>query len=93
MRKDVPPYVKAAREPLSYVGVNSIGLKRRGFSLEQVNHIQDIYRVLFVKSNNVRKAIETIEKDIDQSIEKEQILTFLRHADRGIMKGFRQSHE
>lgn len=93
VRKDVPPFVKAAREPLSYAGVNSIGLKRRGYSTEQVNHIQDIYRILFVKNNNVRKAIETIEKDLEHSIEKEQILTFLRHADRGIMKGFRQSHE
>jgi UDP-N-acetylglucosamine acyltransferase len=90
VRKDVPPYVKAAREPLSYVGVNSIGLKRRGFTSEQVNHIQDIYRILFVKGNNVKKAIDIIDVTIRESAEKEAILAFLNQADRGLMKGFKQ---
>ncbi|MFZ1749510.1 MAG: acyl-ACP--UDP-N-acetylglucosamine O-acyltransferase [Saprospiraceae bacterium] len=90
VRKDVPPYVKAAREPLSYVGVNSIGLRRRGFSNEQVNHIQDIYRILFVKGNNVKKAIDIIDATIQESPEKESIMDFLSKADRGLMKGFKQ---
>ena len=90
VRKDVPPYVKAAREPLSYVGVNSIGLRRRGFSIEQVNHIQDIYRILFVKGINVKKAIETIDATIRESAEKAFIMQFLMQADRGLMRGFRQ---
>jgi UDP-N-acetylglucosamine acyltransferase len=90
VRKDVPPYVKAAREPLSYVGVNSIGLKRRGFTADQVNHIQDIYRILFVKGNNVKKAIDIIDVTIRESAEKEAILAFLNQADRGLMKGFKQ---
>ncbi len=90
VRKDVPPFVKAAREPLSYVGVNSVGLKRRGFTTEQINHIQDIYRILFVKGNNVKKSIETIEATIQESAEKAQILGFLDQADRGLMKGFKQ---
>jgi len=90
VRKDVPPYVKAAREPLSYVGVNSVGLRRRGFTIEQVNHIQDIYRILFVKGNNVKKAIETIDATIHESAEKAFIMQFLMQADRGLMKGFRQ---
>jgi UDP-N-acetylglucosamine acyltransferase len=90
VRKDVPPFVKAAREPLSYVGVNSIGLRRRGYTIEQVNHIQDIYRILFVKGNNVKKALETIDATIPESTEKDFILTFLNQADRGLMKGFRQ---
>lgn len=90
VRKDVPPFVKAAREPLSYVGVNSVGLKRRGFSIEQINHIQDIYRILFVKGTNVKKSIETIEVTIQESAEKNQILGFLNQADRGLMKGFKQ---
>jgi UDP-N-acetylglucosamine acyltransferase len=89
VRKDVPPYVKAAREPLSYVGVNSIGLKRRGFSGDQINHIQDIYRILFVKGHNVKKAIDIIEATIHESSEKDYILQFLNQADRGLMKGFR----
>lgn len=90
VRKDVPPFVKAAREPLSYVGVNSVGLKRRGFTTEQINHIQDIYRILFVKGDNVNKSIETIEATIRESAEKQQILGFLNKADRGLMKGFKQ---
>jgi UDP-N-acetylglucosamine acyltransferase len=90
VRKDVPPYVKAAREPLSYAGVNSIGLKRRGFTSEQVNHIQDIYRILFVKGHNVKKAFEIIEATVPESPEKEYIIQFLTRADRGLMKGFKQ---
>lgn len=90
VRKDVPPYIKAAREPLSYAGVNSIGLRRRGFSNKQINHIQDIYRVLFVKGYNTSQAITIIETTINATAERETILDFLGQSDRGIMKGFRQ---
>ena len=93
VRKDVPPYVKAAREPLCYVGVNSIGLRRRGFTSEQINHIQDIYRILYVQGNNTTKAIELIEATIHHSEERDRILTFVRSADRGIMKGFRHNNQ
>jgi UDP-N-acetylglucosamine acyltransferase len=89
VRKDVPPYVKAAREPLSYAGVNSIGLRRRGFTNDQINHIQDIYRILFVKGYNIHKALDTIEATIPNSDEKEYILSFVKGADRGLMKGFK----
>jgi UDP-N-acetylglucosamine acyltransferase len=84
VRKDVPPYVKAAREPLSFVGVNSIGLRRRGFSNEEINHIQDIYRILF------SQAIGLIEATISASPFREKILGFIKDGDRGIMRGFRQ---
>ena len=89
VRKDVPPFVKAAREPLSYAGVNSIGLRRRGFSNKQINHIQDIYRILFVKGHNTRQAIQIIETTINSTAERETILDFMGQTDRGIMKGFR----
>lgn len=91
VRKDVPPFVKAAREPLSYAGVNSVGLRRRGFSNKQINHIQDIYRILFVKGYNTRQALRTIEATIKASPEREKILSFLAETDRGVMKGFRQT--
>lgn len=91
VRKDIPPFSKAAREPLSYVGVNSIGLRRRGFSTKQINHIQDIYRILFVKGYNTSQAINIIEATINATAEREQILTFLHDSDRGIMRGFRPS--
>jgi len=88
VRKDVPPYVKAAREPLSYVGVNSVGLKRRGFNLDKINHILDIYRILFVRGYNVSKALSIIETEIPVSDERDEIITFVRETGRGIMKGY-----
>ncbi|HRW75712.1 MAG: acyl-ACP--UDP-N-acetylglucosamine O-acyltransferase [Lewinellaceae bacterium] len=90
VRKDVPPYVKAAREPLSFAGVNSIGLRRRGFTNEQVHAIQEIYRILFVRGYNTSQALTLIESTIPASIERDNILQFIQNADRGIMRGFRQ---
>ena len=87
-RKDIPPYTKAAREPLSYVGVNSIGLRRRGFTNEQINHIQDIYRILFLKGFNVTQSINIIEADVPATPERDEILSFIARSTRGIMKGF-----
>ena len=91
VRKDVPPFVKAAREPLSYVGINSVGLRRRGFSSGQINEIQDIYRVLFVKNNNLAKGLEIIETDFKPTEVRDEILDFIRNSNRGVMKGFGQS--
>jgi UDP-N-acetylglucosamine acyltransferase len=88
VRKDVPPYIKAAREPLSYVGINSVGLRRRGFSDEKINEIQDIYRTLFVKNNNVTKAMNIIEADFKPTEVRDEILNFVQNSQRGIMKGF-----
>ncbi len=93
INKDVPPYVKAARLPLSYVGVNSVGLRRRGFTSEQINHILDIYRILFVHNSNLSKALSLVDNDISSSDEKDTILSFIRDSVRGIMKGFRQRHD
>ncbi len=89
VRKDIPPFIKAAREPLSYVGVNSIGLRRRGFSNKQINHILDIYRILFVRGYGISKAIGIIETTIEATPERDLILKFLSSADRGVLKGFR----
>jgi UDP-N-acetylglucosamine acyltransferase len=91
VRKDIPPFVKAAREPLSYAGVNSVGLSRRGFSREDINMIHEIYRILFVKHRNVKNAVIEIETTIPHSEFKEQILLFIRDADRGVMKGYKHS--
>jgi UDP-N-acetylglucosamine acyltransferase len=87
-RKDIPPYVKAAREPLSYVGVNSIGLRRRGFTNEQINQIQEIYRIIYRKNYNVSQAINIIEADVPATPERDEILTFINSSARGIMKGY-----
>jgi UDP-N-acetylglucosamine acyltransferase len=93
VRKHVPPYVKAAREPLSYAGVNVIGLQRRGFSPEQILEIQEIYRTLFVKGHRISNAVKIIEQEIKPSADRERILAFIEEAnvsEIGIMKGFRQ---
>lgn len=89
VRKDVPPFIKAAREPLSYAGINSIGLRRYHFSPDQIDHIQSIYRTLYLKGFNTTQAVEQIQSKIDDSPERETILNFIRNADRGII-GFRQ---
>jgi|SRR3954468_20698768 len=87
VRKNVPPFTKAAREPLQYVGINSVGLRRRGYTNESVLEIEDIYRTLFVKGLNVANAIAVIEQEAPSSKEKEEILRFIRESKEGIMKG------
>ncbi len=88
VRKDVPPYVKAAREPLTYCGINSVGLRRRGFSNERINDIQEIYRNLYLSGLNNAKALEKIETLIPSSEERDNITSFVRQSERGIMKGY-----
>lgn len=89
VRKDVPPYVKAAKEPISYAGINSIGLRRRGFDNSKINEIQNIYRILFQKKFNTSQAVEIIETEFKATQERDEILTFIRSSQSGIMKGFR----
>lgn len=88
LMKDVPPFVKGARLPVSYVGVNSVGLRRNGFSKDQVHNIQDIYRKLFVEDNNITQAIESIKSEFPESTEKTEILDFIEVSSRGLMKGY-----
>jgi len=88
VRKNVPPFVKVAREPLSYAGVNSVGLRRRGFSNKQINNIHEIYRILFVKGISVTKAIAYIETNINATPERDKILSFIDGTEKGIVKGF-----
>ena len=89
VRKDVPPFVKAAKEPISYAGINSIGLRRRGYDNDKINEIQNIYRILFQKNYNVTQALSIIETEFEATAERDEILTFIRNSQSGIMKGFR----
>ena len=86
--KDVPPYIKAGRTPLSYAGVNSVGLKRRGFSLEKINHILDVYRIIYNKNLNTSQALNYIEEELAATDERDEIVTFIRESGRGIIKRF-----
>ena len=88
INKDIPPYIMAAREPIQYCGVNSIGLRRRGFSSEQIRGIQDTYRLLFQPGLNVSQAMERIETDLPSSLERDEIILFVRNSPRGILKGY-----
>ncbi len=91
VRKDVPPFTKAAREPLTYAGVNSIGMRRRGFTPEKIVEIQEIYRLIFLKGMNNSKALDAVEKEMPVSVERDYIINFIRSSDRGVMKGFSTS--
>ena len=90
VRKDVPPYIKAAREPLSFVGINSIGLRRRGFADDKIKEIQDIFRILYQNNNNNTQALLKIETEIDASPERDEIVSFVQNSGRGIMKGYQK---
>jgi UDP-N-acetylglucosamine acyltransferase len=90
VHKDVPPYIRAANEPMSYIGVNTIGLGRRDFTTEQITLIQDIYRILYVFNQNVTKGLAQIRKDMSESPELTQILHFIEtESTRGIIRGLR----
>jgi UDP-N-acetylglucosamine acyltransferase len=84
--KDVPPYIKAGRSPLSYVGVNSVGLQRRGFTIEKINSILEIYRNIYMRGLNITQATQFIEKELPDSEEKSEILKFIKDSKRGILK-------
>lgn len=87
VRKDVPPYTKSGREPLTYAGINSVGLRRRNFTDEQIADIQEIYRYVYQKGLNIQTALSEIEEQIRPSLERDEILSFIRNSERGIMKG------
>ncbi len=93
INKDIPPFVKAARMPASYHGVNSVGLKRRGFSQDSINHIFDIYRILFVRNSNISKGIDMIEAQIEPSQERDMILQFVTSSNIGLIKGFKSIYD
>lgn len=86
IRKDVPPFIKAAREPLSYMGINIVGLQRRGFSKEKIAEISSIYHILFVEKNTTSAAVQIIDEKFNDSSAKEQILGFISSSKTGIIK-------
>ena len=86
--KDIPPFVKAAREPIAYTGIHSVGLRRRGYSNETIREIQDIYRYIYMSSLNVSDAIERIEAELPATKERDEITQFIRNAKRGIIRGY-----
>src|SRR5665811_825259 len=85
VRKDVPPFIKAGREPLSYVGINSIGLRRRNFTNEKIREVQEKYRYIYQKGLNISQAVEIIEAEMPASPERDEVLLFIKDSKRGII--------
>jgi len=86
INKDVPPFIKAGRTPLSYGGVNSVGLQRRGYTTETINEILEIYRNIYNKGLNISQALEFVDHELPGSVEKETIVNFIKESKRGIIK-------
>lgn len=86
VNKDIPPYIKAAREPISFVGLNSIGLHRNGFSKEDVQAINEIYRILYLSDLNVTNAIKLILNTLPESIYRDEIVKFVENSERGVVR-------
>lgn len=86
VNKDIPPFVKAAREPISYVGLNSIGLHRNNFSEEEIRHIAEIYRILYLSDLNVTNAVKLIEQNVPKSEYRDEVINFVNNSERGIIR-------
>lgn len=86
VNKDIPPYVKAAREPISYVGLNAVGLHRRGVSPDDIAIIQEVYRILYLSDLNVTNALRLIEETVPQSEIRDEIVYFVRNSERGVIR-------
>ncbi|MFT3920405.1 acyl-ACP--UDP-N-acetylglucosamine O-acyltransferase [Cloacibacterium sp.] len=93
IRKDIPPYVKVGREPISYAGINSVGLRRRGFSNERIFEIQKVYRAIFQMKMNVSQALTYIEKELPATEDRDEIVEFIKNSPRGIVKGYGSGKE
>jgi UDP-N-acetylglucosamine acyltransferase len=87
VRKDVPPFTKSGREPLTYAGINSVGLRRRNFTDDRIAQVQEIYRYIYQRGLNINEALLQVEANMSASPERDEILEFIRSSERGIMKG------
>jgi len=87
VRTDVPPFIKADRDPLAYMGLNTVGLTRRGFQKERIDEIHNIYRIVYQNGLNVTQALDCIEREFRQSTDRDYILEFIRGSERGIIRG------
>lgn len=88
INKDIPPFVKAGRDPIAYTGINSIGLRRRNFTNDQIREIQEIYRYLYLSRLNVTDAVDRIEAELPATKERDEIIEFIRNSKRGIVRGY-----
>jgi UDP-N-acetylglucosamine acyltransferase len=90
IRIDVPPFIKADREPLSYMGINSVGLSRRGFEKERMDEIHEIYRIIYLTGRNTGQALDYVEAKFKPSPDRDYILEFFKNTERGVIRGPRE---
>ena len=88
INKDIPPFVKAGRDPIAFTGINSIGLRRRNFNNDQIRDIQEIYRYLYLSRLNVSDAVDRIEAELPATPERDLIIEFIRNSKRGSVRGY-----
>ena len=88
IRKDVPPYVKAAREPISYMGINVVGLHRRNFPHHSIEMISQIYHLLFVGNHSTTSGVALVKEKIPDNEIKSEILHFIQGSKTGVIKRF-----
>jgi UDP-N-acetylglucosamine acyltransferase len=86
LRKDVPPYVMVNHNPLGYMGINSVGLGRRGFSKEQIDEIHNIYRIVYQSKLNTTQAITHLRDNFEKSAERDLVIGFIESSERGVIK-------
>jgi UDP-N-acetylglucosamine acyltransferase len=86
--KDVPPFILAGREPVSFTGINSIGLRRRGFDNDTIYAIQEVYRIIYQRGLNISDAVDFVEANLSASRERDEIILFIRDSKRGIIRGY-----
>jgi UDP-N-acetylglucosamine acyltransferase len=87
VRKDVPPFIKSAREPMTFAGVNSVGLRRRGFTDDEVRTIEDVYRSIYIQSSNMSKGMQNVKETFPESALKDEIILFIESSDKGVIRG------
>jgi UDP-N-acetylglucosamine acyltransferase len=86
VRKDVPPMITAAGDPLTYAGVNSVGLRRRNYSNEEIRQVQDIYRIIYQSGKNISQAMEIVKSEFEGNTIAQEIIDFISSSDRGLIR-------
>ncbi|MFA6467963.1 MAG: acyl-ACP--UDP-N-acetylglucosamine O-acyltransferase [Bacteroidota bacterium] len=89
--KDVPPYIIAGGWPVSFERLNIIGLRRRGFSKEALDALNDAYRILYLSKLNVSQGVEKIKSTMAITLEIQNLLDFIEASKRGIITARRHS--
>ena len=84
--QDVPPYILAGGTVLSYKGLNVVGLKRRGFTDDQLRNIKNTYNIIYNSEYNITDALKAVKDSLPLTEEVNRIITFIEQSERGIIR-------